>query len=169
MGFVSEDRKSEGILPDASVAENLTLAALPLLSRLGFISRRREREVVAHFIQTLRIKTSHAAQKMANLSGGNQQKVLLARWLCRNPKLLILDEPTRGIDVGARAEIQSTINQLARDRLGVLMISSEIEELIEACSRIVVLREGSQISELVGNGISQEAVIATMAGMTDAS
>jgi monosaccharide-transporting ATPase len=168
VGFVSEDRKTEGILPDASVAENLTLAALPLLSRFGFISRRRERQIVAHFIRTLRIKTSHPTQKMADLSGGNQQKVLLARWLCRRPKLLILDEPTRGIDVGARAEIQSTINELARDGLGVLMISSELEELIEACSRIVVLREGWQVCELVGNGISQEAIIATMAGITDA-
>jgi galactofuranose transport system ATP-binding protein len=163
VGFVAEDRKTEGILPNASVAENLTLAALPLLSLFGFISRKRERQTVAHFIRTLRIKTSNPAQKMANLSGGNQQKVLLARWLCRHPKLLILDEPTRGIDVGARAEIQSVINELARDGLGVLMISSELEELIEACSRIVVLRDGWQVCELTGNGISQQAIIAAMA------
>ncbi len=168
VAFVAEDRKTEGILPDASVADNLTLAALPLLSRFGFISRRRERQVVAHFIHTLRIKASHPAQKMAQLSGGNQQKVLLARWLCRRPKLLILDEPTRGIDVGARAEIQSTINALAEDGLGVLMISSELEELIEACSRIVVLRDGRQVGELTGSAISQQAIMAAMGGMADA-
>jgi galactofuranose transport system ATP-binding protein len=163
VGFVAEDRKTEGILPDASVAENLTLAALPLFSRFGFISRKRERQIVAHFIRTLRIKTSNPAQKMTDLSGGNQQKVLLGRWLCRHPKLLILDEPTRGIDVGARAEIQSVINELARDGLGVLMISSDLEELIEACSRVVVLRDGWHVCELTGNGISQKAIIAAMA------
>ena len=113
-GSSPEDRKTDGILPDASVAENLTLAALPLLSRFGFISRKRERQTVTHFIRSLKIKTSNPAQKMTDLSGGNQQKVLLGRWLCRYPKLLILDEPTRGIDVGARAEIQSVINELAR-------------------------------------------------------
>jgi monosaccharide-transporting ATPase len=163
VGFVSEDRKTEGILPHGSVAENLTIAVLPLISRLGFISRRREREVVTSFIERLRIKISHPAQKIIELSGGNQQKVLLARWLCRNPKLLILDEPTRGIDLGARAEIHSFIKELAEAGLGVLMISSEIEELIEACSRIVVLCDGWQTSDLEGDEISEGALIDAMA------
>ncbi|MFL6350692.1 MAG: sugar ABC transporter ATP-binding protein [Bryobacteraceae bacterium] len=163
VGFLAEDRKTEGILPEASITENLTLAALPLLSRFGFISRRRQREVVTDFIRRLRIKSSNPAQKITELSGGNQQKVLLARWLCRNPKLLILDEPTRGIDVGARAEIQGLINELARQGVGVLMISAELEELIEACSRIVVLRDGRQVADLAREHISQQAIMAAMA------
>jgi monosaccharide-transporting ATPase len=163
VGFLAEDRKTEGILPEGSITENLTLPALPLLSRFGFISRRRQREVVTDFIRRLRIKTSNPRQKITELSGGNQQKVLLARWLCRNPKLLILDEPTRGIDVGARAEIQGVINELARQGVGVLMISAELEELIEACSRIVVLRDGRQVADLAAEHISQQAIMAAMA------
>ena len=104
IGFCSEDRKAEGIIPFMSVRENLTLAALPTLARSGIVSRERQQQLVDRFIKRLGIKTSGPEQKVRELSGGNQQKVLLARWLCLNPKLLILDEPTRGIDVGARAK-----------------------------------------------------------------
>jgi ribose transport system ATP-binding protein len=97
------------------------------------------------------------------LSGGNQQKVLLARWLCMNPRLLILDEPTRGIDVGAKAEILSLVRELAGQGLGVLMISSELEEVVEAASRIVVLRDGRSVAALEGDEVSEEAVMAAMA------
>ena len=163
LAFLSEDRKAEGIIPELSVRENLTLAALPTLSRLGIVSRSRQREIVDRFMKRLGIKAASAEQKIRELSGGNQQKVLLARWLCKNPKFLILDEPTRGIDIGAKGEIQSLINELAEQGLGVLMISSELEELVEGSSRVVVMRDGRAVAELRGKEISQDNIIRAMA------
>jgi ribose transport system ATP-binding protein len=164
MGYLSEDRKAEGIIPELSVRENLTLAALPALTRLGVVDRRAQRAIVERFMRRLGIRAASADQKIRDLSGGNQQKVLLARWLCTTPRLLLLDEPTRGIDVGARAEIQALIEELAREGLGVLMISSELEELVEGSSRVVVLRDGRSVAELRGAAVSAEAVVAAMAG-----
>ncbi|MDT7808461.1 MAG: galactofuranose transport system ATP-binding protein [Acidobacteriota bacterium] len=161
--FLSEDRKAEGIIPELSVRENLTLAALPALSRLGVVSRAKQQEVVERFMKRLRIKASSSEQKIRELSGGNQQKVLLARWLCKNPKFLILDEPTRGIDIGAKGEIQSLINELAEGGLGVLMISSELEELVEGSSRVLVMRDGRCVAELRGAEVSQTQIIHAMA------
>ncbi|MDQ6888002.1 MAG: sugar ABC transporter ATP-binding protein [Gemmatimonadota bacterium] len=163
LGLVAEDRKAEGIIPDMSVRENLTLVALPTLTRFGIVSRARQREVVDRFVRRLGIRATSAEQKVSELSGGNQQKVLLARWLCTKPKLLILDEPTRGIDIGARGEIQSLVNELAESGLGVLMISSEIEELVEGCSRVVVMRDGRTVAELTGQAITERAIIHAMA------
>jgi ribose transport system ATP-binding protein len=163
IAFVSEDRKGEGIIPELSVRENLTLAALPTLTRAGIVDRAKQAEIVDRFMQRLGIKATSAEQKIRELSGGNQQKVLLARWLCMQPALLILDEPTRGIDIGAKAEIQALINELAGTGLGVLMISSELEELVEGSSRVVVLRDGQNVAELRGDGISQQSIIHAMA------
>ncbi|HEX8069017.1 MAG TPA: sugar ABC transporter ATP-binding protein [Pyrinomonadaceae bacterium] len=163
LAFLSEDRKAEGIIPELSVRENLTLAALPALSKLGIVSRARQDEIVARFMRRLGIKAASAEQKIRELSGGNQQKVLLARWLCKNPKFLILDEPTRGIDIGAKAEIQALVNELAASGLGVLMISSELEELVEGSTRVVVMRDGERAAELRGAEISQDAIIHAMA------
>jgi ribose transport system ATP-binding protein len=163
LAFLTEDRKAEGIIPELSVRENLTLAALPEMTRLGVVSRARQDEVVERFMKRLGIKASSAEQKIRELSGGNQQKVLLARWLCKNPKFLILDEPTRGIDIGAKGEIQSLINELAASGLGVLMISSELEELVEGSSRVVVMRDGRCVAELRGAEISQDRIIHAMA------
>jgi ribose transport system ATP-binding protein len=163
LAFLSEDRKAEGIIPELSVRENLTLAALPALSRLGIVSRAKQNEIVADFMKRLRIKASSGEQKIRELSGGNQQKVLLARWLCKNPKFLILDEPTRGIDIGAKGEIQELVNELAGQGLGVLMISSELEELVEGCTRVVVMRDGQRVAELRGQEISQNSIINAMA------
>ena len=163
IGFCSEDRKAEGIIPQLSVRENLTLAALPNLARRGIVDRDRQAVIVDRFIERLGIRTSGPDQRIRELSGGNQQKVLLARWLCLNPKLLILDEPTRGIDVGAKAEIQRLIDELATDGLGVLMISSEIEELTEGGDRVVVLRDGQTVAELTREQASQDAIMAAMA------
>ncbi|HEX6374049.1 MAG TPA: sugar ABC transporter ATP-binding protein [Longimicrobium sp.] len=163
IAFVSEDRKGEGIIPELSVRENLTLAALPTLTRAGIVDRARQREIVDRFMGRLGIKATSAEQKIRELSGGNQQKVLLARWLCMNPALLILDEPTRGIDIGAKGEIQALINELAESGLGVLMISSELEELVEGSSRVVVLRDGQNVAELRGADISQQSIIHAMA------
>lgn len=162
-GYCSEDRKTEGIIPDMSVRENLTLALLPTLSRHGIVDTKRQAEVVDRFIARLGIKTSGPDQRIRELSGGNQQKVLLARWLCTNPKLLILDEPTRGIDVGAKGEIQALLSELARDGLGVLMISSELEELAEGADRVVVLRDGRTVTELSGEHLTQDTIMHAMA------
>ncbi|KLK89737.1 sugar ABC transporter ATP-binding protein [Microvirga vignae] len=163
MGFCSEDRKLEGIIPDMSVRENLTLALMPQLARRGIVDEGRSREIVDQFIKRLGIRCSDPEQRIRELSGGNQQKVLLARWLCMNPKLLILDEPTRGIDVGAKAEILSLIRELAGQGLGVLMISSELEEIVEAASRIFVLRDGRTVAELEGDAVNEQSVMAAMA------
>jgi monosaccharide-transporting ATPase len=163
MGFLSEDRKLEGIIPDMSVRENLTLAIMPQLARHGVVDEARSREIVDRFIERLGIRCSGPEQRIRELSGGNQQKVLLARWLCMNPRLLILDEPTRGIDVGAKAEILSLVRELATQGLGVLMISSELEEVVEAASRIFVLRDGHTVAELKGDAVTEQAVMAAMA------
>jgi ribose transport system ATP-binding protein len=162
-GLCSEDRKADGIIPYMSVRENLTLAALPTLSRNGIVDRAEQRKIVDRFIDRLGIKTAGPEQTIRELSGGNQQKVLLARWLCLNPSLLLLDEPTRGIDVGAKAEIQGLIDELADNGLGVLMISSELEEITEGADRVVVLREGRTVAEFEHTQASQDTVMHAMA------
>lgn len=169
IAFLSEDRKAEGIIPEWSVRENLTLAALPALTTLGIVNRAKQTEIVDNFMKRLGIKASSAEQKIRELSGGNQQKVLLARWLCKNPKFLIVDEPTRGIDIGAKGEIQKLVNELASQGLGVLMISSELEELVEGSSRVVVMRDGRLVAELHKHEITQDAIINAMAENKDES
>jgi ribose transport system ATP-binding protein len=163
IGFCAEDRKTDGVIPYMSVRDNLTLALLPVLAPRGIVDRGKQQAIVDEFIKRLGIKTSGPDQKIRELSGGNQQKVLLARWLCLQPRLLILDEPTRGIDVGAKAEIQAIINKLAGEGLGVLMISSELEELTEGSDRVVVLRDGRSVAELPHAAISEDAIMAAMA------
>lgn len=163
IGFCSEDRKVDGIIPDLSVRENLTLAALPTLTRYGIVDRKQQEEIVDSFIKRLGIKTAGPDQKIRELSGGNQQKVLLARWLCLNPRLLLLDEPTRGIDVGAKGEIQKLIEELAESGMGVLLISSELEEILEGSDSVVVLRDGSTVAKLPREGLSQDAILTAMA------
>lgn len=163
LGFVTEDRKLEGIVPDLSVAENLTLAILPRISGRGVVDEGKQREIVERFIKELGIKCSGPGQKIRELSGGNQQKVLLARWLAMNPDVLILDEPTRGIDVGAKGEIQRLIRSLSDSGLSVLMISSELEEVAEGADRVFVLREGRTVAELAGEEITEDRILAAMA------
>ena len=163
IGFVSEDRQADGIIPDLSIRENLTLAALPLLTRFGIVSRARQREMVDRYMQRFGIRAASAEQRIGELSGGNQQKVLLARWLCTSPRMLILDEPTRGIDIGAKGEIQALINELAAAGMAVLMISSELEEIVEGSSRVVVLHDGRNVAELTGIDISAPLIIRAMA------
>ena len=163
VGFCTEDRKTEGIIPEMSVADNITIAVLSRLSRHGVLDDRRQRDIVDRLIQQLGIKCSGSTQRVKELSGGNQQKVLLARWLASNPELLILDEPTRGIDVEAKAEIQSLIKELVDKGLCVLMISSELEELVEGADRVFVLRDGVSVAELTGAAISRERILGAMA------
>ncbi len=163
IGFCTEDRKVEGIVPDMSVRENITLALLPRLTRAGVVDEARQRVIVDRFISRLGIKTANVEQRVRELSGGNQQKVLLARWLCTDPKLLILDEPTRGIDVGAKVEIQSLIKELADQGLGVLMISSELEEIVEGADRVFVLSDGRTVADLPHVRSTASAIMAAMA------
>ena len=169
IAFLSEDRKVEGIVPELSVRENLTLAALPALTRMGVVDRKRQQAVVDEYMRRFAIKAASPEQRIRELSGGNQQKVLLARWLATQPALFIVDEPTRGIDVGARGEIQSLVNELASSGLGVLMISSDLEELVEGSSRVVVLRDGEDVAVLHRDALSQDAIIHAMAGPPEAT
>ncbi|MHC4252217.1 MAG: sugar ABC transporter ATP-binding protein [Planctomycetota bacterium] len=162
-GFCSEDRKDEGIFPNMSVMDNITMASLPSLSRAGILSRTAQSELAETYIEKMRIATSGPEQLVKNLSGGNQQKVLLARWLCRDPVLMVLDEPTRGIDVGGKSEIETIITELADRGVAILMISSEMEELIRSCDRIVVLSEGRKVGELGAAEISEENMMRLMA------
>jgi len=161
--MLAEDRKAEGIIPNLSVRENIVLAALPRMSRAGVLSAEKQDAVVKLFMDRLRIKASSPHQRVSDLSGGNQQKVLLARWLCMNPKVLLLDEPTRGIDVGAKAEVQALIDELAREGLAVLLISSELEELIEGSDRVVVLKDGSVVGHLDGDEVTEERLLHALA------
>ena len=164
IAMLPEDRKAEGIIPDLSIRDNIALAALPGLSRGGFVSRRKQNEIVDVFMKRLRIKASGPDQRVSELSGGNQQKVLLARLLCLNPKVLLLDEPTRGIDVGAKAEVQALIAELAEKGLGVVLISSELEEVVEGSDSVLVLRDGASLGTLFGDDINEDAIMNMIAG-----
>jgi galactofuranose transport system ATP-binding protein len=161
-----EDRKAEGIVAGLSVRENIALAVLPRMSRLGLVSDKRIDEIVEKYMTRLRIKASSPDQLVGDLSGGNQQKVLLARLLATGPKVLLLDEPTRGIDVGAKAEVQSLIDELAAEGLGVVLVSSDAEELIEGADRVVVLRDGVVVGTLTGDAVTTEELLAQIAGGT---
>ncbi|OQD55137.1 sugar ABC transporter ATP-binding protein [Streptomyces phaeoluteigriseus] len=164
ISLLPEDRKSEGIVPGLSVRDNIALAVLPRLSRFGLVAEARVDGIVNTFVERLRIKASSPHQKVGELSGGNQQKVLLARWLAMNPRVLLLDEPTRGIDIGAKAEVQKLVDELAADGLGVLLISSDLEELIEGSDRVVVLKDGRVVGELTGDDVTEEKLMRTIAG-----
>lgn len=163
LGYLTEDRKAEGIIPDMSVRENLTLVLLPRLTKNGQIDRAREKEVVQRYINALDIKTADMEQPIYELSGGNQQKVLLARWLAMESDVLILDEPTRGVDIGAKREIQMIIRNSVERGCSVVLISSEFEELVEGANRIVVLNEGQSITELTNPGITEQALVEALA------
>ncbi len=163
IAFCSEDRKSEGIVPSLSVRENIILAMQAGRGFVRLLPRRKQEELAAHYIQALRIKTPSPETPIQNLSGGNQQKVLLARWLCLQPKLIILDEPTRGIDVGAKAEIEKLVDSLRREGMSVLFISSELEEVVRASQRVVVLRDRRKVGELSVEQINEDQIMKMIA------
>ena len=165
--MLPEDRKAEGIVPGLSVRDNIVLAALPRLSRGGFSSKKNQDAVVEVFMKRLHIKASSPDQIVSELSGGNQQKVMIARWLAMSPKVLLLDEPTRGIDVGAKAEVQALIDELAREGLAIVLVSSEVEEVVEGSARVLVLRDGSLETELDGDDVNEGRLLAALAGGTD--
>jgi simple sugar transport system ATP-binding protein len=162
--FCSEDRKIEGILPNLSVGENIIFALQAKQGAWRALSRADGARLSAHYIAALRIKTPGPDTPVKNLSGGNQQKVLLARWLATQPGLIILDEPTRGIDIGAKAEIEQIIARLRADGLAVLFISSEIEEVVRNSTRVIVLREHRKVAEFGAGEATTGRLMAAMAG-----
>jgi len=164
LSFCSENRKTEGIVDNLSVRENIILALQAKKGLLKNISRKEQEEIADKYIKLLNIKTSGPEQLIKNLSGGNQQKVLLARWLITQPELLILDEPTRGIDIGAKAEIQKLIVELAEKGMSILFISSELEEMVRCCHRVKVLRDRIIVDELKHEEISEHSIMKTIAG-----
>ncbi|WP_413334280.1 sugar ABC transporter ATP-binding protein [Brevibacterium sp. GP-SGM9] len=162
VALLSEDRKSEGIVPELSVRDNIVLAVLSRVSRGGVLSRRRVDALVDRYIDRLGIKLSSPTQLVSELSGGNQQKVLIARWLATEPSVFLLDEPTRGIDVGAKQEVQALIDELAEKGLAVVLISSETEELVAGSARIVVLRDGEISETLTGDEVENSRLLAAL-------
>jgi ABC-type sugar transport system ATPase subunit len=166
LGLVPEDRKRLGLVPSMNCRENTSLAALPGLSRWGWISRTREHALVERHTSRLRVKTPSFEDPVSGLSGGNQQKIALAKWLARDSQVLIVDEPTRGIDVGAKAEIHRLLDELACQGLALLLISSELPEIIALSTRILVIREGTIAGELDRADFHQETILRWMGGYT---
>lgn len=166
IGLLTEDRKTQGLVLGMSVRENTTLANLKDLVRFLFVDRGREREVTLKYVDDLRIKTPTIEQTAQNLSGGNQQKVVLAKWLFTGCRVLIFDEPTRGIDVGAKVEIYKLMNELVRNGVCILMISSELPEVLGMCDRILVMHEGRLAGELPRADADQERLMRLATGET---
>ncbi len=162
LAYVTEDRKSLGLVLTEDIKNNVTLANLPGIARRGVIDNHAETRVAQRYREMLNIRSSGIFQKTINLSGGNQQKVVLSKWLFAGPQVLILDEPTRGIDVGAKYEIYSIINDLAAAGKGVIVISSEMPELLGTCDRIYVMNEGRFVDEMPAAGASQEKIMASI-------
>ncbi|MDD3336202.1 MAG: sugar ABC transporter ATP-binding protein [Eubacteriales bacterium] len=163
MGMLPDDRKAEGIIPDLTVRENIVLALQARQGMLHLIPMKEQCEIADRFIELLQIKTASRETLVKQLSGGNQQKVIIARWLATDPDFLILDEPTRGIDIGTKTEIQKLVIKLAQEGKGILFISSEIEEMLRTCNRMAVLRDGEKVDELSGD-MTQESVMRAIAG-----
>ncbi|MCO6180145.1 MULTISPECIES: multiple monosaccharide ABC transporter ATP-binding protein [Ciceribacter] len=159
LAYVTEDRKQLGLVLQNNIVKNTTLANLSDVSKSGVIDERKEAQVASGYRNKLRIRSHSIYQEAVNLSGGNQQKVVLSKWLFTNPEVLILDEPTRGIDVGAKFEIYTIINQLAAEGKGILMISSEMPELLGTCDRVYVMNEGRIVAELPKGEASQESIM----------
>ena len=159
MAYLSEDRKTEGLIPPMSIRENITLASLRSVSTLGFLSTPREERQAANLIQQLNIVARSSEQLVATLSGGNQQKCVLGKWLSTAPRLLMLDEPTRGIDIGAKQEIYRLIFDLAAQGLGIIVVTSEMPELLLLSDRILVMCEGGQTGILARENATQETVM----------
>jgi galactofuranose transport system ATP-binding protein len=158
-GFCSEDRKTEGLIPHLSVRENMLMVVQARRGVWHLLARKEQDELVRHFLRALNIKTAGPETPIRTLSGGNQQKVLLARWLAMQPSLIILDEPTRGIDVGAKAEIEKLVHSLREKGMAILFISSELDEEIRNCRRVVVLRDRRKIGELSGADLTENRIM----------
>ena len=167
MAYLPEDRKAEGIIADLSVRENIIIALQAKRGMFHPLSKKEMEEAADKYIKLLQIKTASRETPIKSLSGGNQQKVILGRWLLTNPDDLILDEPTRGIDIGTKTEIQKLVLDLADQGMAVTFISSEVEEMLRTCSRMAVLRDGQKVGELEENELSQSGVMKAIAGGDD--
>lgn len=164
MAFLPENRKEEGIIADLSVRENIIIALQVLKGTFRLMSKKEQEEFTDKYIDLLKIKTADRETPVKQLSGGNQQKIILARWLLTNPEFLILDEPTRGIDVGTKTEIQRLVVNLAEEGKTIMFISSEIEEMLRTCSRMIIMRDTYKVGELSGDEITQVNIMKSIAG-----
>ena len=169
IGLVPEDRKSQGLFQGQSVRSNAAVTLMEKLSRFGFLLYRKIEQWARQVIERLKVRTPGLAQKVRNLSGGNQQKVVIARWLALNPRLLILDEPTRGVDVGAKAEIHALMSELAGQGMSILMISSELPEILGISDRILVMREGRLAAEFSRQEATQDKIMQAATGQIPGS
>jgi rhamnose transport system ATP-binding protein len=164
VALVPEDRRQQGLVMDLGIDHNIALASLGRLRRFGLIRRADERKLATAWADRLRLRFARMRNAVSTLSGGNQQKVVLAKWLARNPTLLIIDEPTRGIDVGTKAEVHRILNGLVADGLAVLMISSELPEVLGMADRVIVLREGRITAELTRAEADEDSVLRAAIG-----
>jgi simple sugar transport system ATP-binding protein len=164
IAYLPEDRKVDGIIGDLSVRENIILALQVLTGFFKPFSKAQQYKFADEYIKKLNIKTAFADTPIKSLSGGNQQKVILARWLLMHPEYLILDEPTRGIDVGTKVDIQKLVLELASEGMSVTFISSETDEMLRTCSRLVVMRDRKVVGELQGDDLTQNKIMSTIAG-----
>jgi ABC-type sugar transport system ATPase subunit len=165
IGYVPEDRKQQGLFLKKSVRNNISAAISRDISQWGFLKPESDRRVAHHYIDELKIRTPSMEQQTKNLSGGNQQKVVLAKWMASNPKVLVLDEPTRGVDVGAKAEIYALMHEMVDQGMAVVMISSELPEILGMSDRVVVMREGKYSGELSRAEANEESVMALATGL----
>ena len=164
IAYLPEDRKRDGIVGDLSVRDNIILAAQVLRGFFKPFSKAQANKFADEYIKLLEIKTASADTPIKSLSGGNQQKVILARWLLTHPEYLILDEPTRGIDIGTKIEIQKLVLKLASEGMSVTFISSETDEMLRTCSRLIVMRDRRKVGEISGEDLTQSKIMDTIAG-----
>ncbi len=167
IAYLPEDRKVDGIVGDLSVRDNIILAAQVLRGFFRPFSKTQANKFAEEYIKLLEIKTASADTPIKSLSGGNQQKVILARWLLTHPEYLILDEPTRGIDIGTKIEIQKLVLKLASEGMSVTFISSETDEMLRTCSRLIVMRDRKKVGEISGDELTQKNIMDTIAGGDD--
>src|SRR6202007_1415212 len=166
IGFVPEDRKQQGLVMEMTAPRNATLTVLPQVQRFGFVSREKERQIAAQWTERMRLK-GHIDEPVNILSGGNQQKVVLAKWLATKPKMLIVDEPTRGVDVGAKSEVHRTLSRLPQEGRRIIMISSDLPEVIAMAARVLVMHEGKLTAEIARSEATEETIMFAATGQTE--
>jgi rhamnose transport system ATP-binding protein len=169
IAYVPEDRHQDGLVLDFSIADNITLPILTRLFRRLVTRGRTERELAQGYVEQLRVRTTGVRQEVGALSGGNQQKVVIAKWLATKPRVLILDEPTRGVDIGAKVEVHRIVSELAASGLGIVMISSDLPEVLAMSDRVLVLHEGRLVAELSRSEATEERVMFAATGQQDAA
>ncbi len=167
IGYLTENRKEQGLFLELAAAENITMATLERDANWGMLNRKKAQSISDDAIQLLNIRVPHAQVRAGGLSGGNQQKLLISRWVAIGPRILILDEPTRGVDVGAKSEIYRIMNEMARKGVAILMISSELPEIVGMSDRVYVMHEGSIAGELHSQDITQENIMRLATGVND--